>query len=171
MTAPTITTDRLVLAPHAAADLDALAAIWADPVVCRHIGGRTRPREEVWLRLLRHVGQWTLLGHGMWVLRDRATGTVLGEAGLLEARRDTDPALPDRPETGWTLATAAHGRGLAREAMAAVLGWADGRGIAATMCIVDPANASSLRLAERIGYRPAGEILYGGRPARMLMRG
>ncbi|MDP1028577.1 GNAT family N-acetyltransferase [Sphingomonas sp. KR1UV-12] len=171
MTAPTLRTARLILSGHRPDDLDALTAIWSDPLVYAHIGGRARDREEVWLRLLRHIGQWTAFGHGMWVLREAETGQIVGEAGLMTSRRTVEPPLPDLPEAGWTLASYAHGRGLAREAMEAVLDWAGHAGVARTGCIIDPDNAASIRLAERLGYRAAGEARYGGRPILTFVRG
>ncbi len=171
MTAPTLTTERLILSGHQAEDHPALTAIWGDPAVYRHIGGQPRAAEEVWLRLLRHVGQWTLFGRGMWVLRDRQTGAVLGEAGLMDNRRVTTPMLPDCPEAGWTLGPAAHGRGLAREAMGAILDWADGQGMARTACIIDAANTASIRLAERLGYVRQPDVLYNGRAVQVYRRG
>jgi len=121
MTAPILRTDRLLLAGHRPDDLDAIAAMWAHPAVYGKIGGVARSREEVWIRLLRHIGQWQAFGYGSWVLRDYAGGFV-GEAGLMEARRAIDPPLA-LPEMGWTLAPAVHGRGYAREALDAILGW------------------------------------------------
>ena len=110
------------------------------------IGGQPRSREEVWIRLLRSVGQWTLFGYGAWVLRETATGRLVGDIGLIEARRAIDPAI-DAPEMGWALATPAQGRGYAKEALDAVLAWSDAHGLARTMCIIDPDNAASIRLA------------------------
>ncbi len=169
--APTLHTDRLILSAHHPDDHDALAAIWSDPAVYRHIGGQPHSREEVWRQLLRHVGQWTLFGRGMWVLRDRQDGAVIGELGLMDGRRTMAPPLPDLPEAGWTLGPAAHGRGLAREAMEAILGWADARGIGATVCIIDPANTASIRLSQRLGYVRLGDSLYNGRPVDVFRRG
>lgn len=148
--APTLTTDRLTLRAHRIDDLDALAAMWAEPAVYRMIGGKPRSREDVWLRLLRSIGQWRAFGYGAWVVE--AAGTVIGDIGLLEARRAIEPAIDDAPEMGWALAGAAQGQGYAREALAAVLGWADALGTARTCCIIDPDNAASIRLAGRIGY-------------------
>jgi RimJ/RimL family protein N-acetyltransferase len=168
MTAPILRTDRLLLAGHRPDDLDAIAAMWAHPAVYGKIGGVARSREEVWIRLLRHIGQWQAFGYGSWVLRDSAGGFV-GEAGLMEARRAIDPPLA-LPEMGWTLAPAVHGRGYAREALDAILGWAAGRGIARTTCIIDPDNAPSLRLAARLGYATVRDAAYKGRTVRVLER-
>ncbi|WP_112381834.1 GNAT family N-acetyltransferase [Sphingomonas carotinifaciens] len=172
--APTLHTDRLTLTAHHPDDLDALAAMWSEPAVYAMIGGQPRSREEVWLRLLRSIGQWQAFGYGSWVVRERGGGPPIGDIGLLEARRAIDPPL-DAPELGWALAPAVHGRGFAGEALAAILAWADGhgadgRGIARTCCIIDPANAPSLRLAARLGYRPARDALYAGHPVHILTR-
>lgn len=167
---PTLTTARLTLRGHHPDDLDALAAMWADPAVYGMIGGKPRPREEVWIRLLRSVGQWSVFGYGAWVVCDRTTGEVLGDIGLLESRRAIVPELTV-PETGWTLVPTAHGRGFAAEAMRAVLDWADGRGLTRTCCIIDPANTASIRLAEKLGYGAPVEGIYHDRPIRIFHRG
>ena len=154
--APTLTTARLTLTGHAATDLEDCAAMWTDPRVYAMIGGQPRAREDVWIRLLRSVGQWTLFGYGSWIARDTATGALIGELGLIEARRAIDPPIdagPEfGPEVGWTLTGDAQGQGYASEALAAILAWTDAR-VPATTCIIDPANAPSIRLAERHGYR------------------
>ncbi|WP_294237793.1 GNAT family N-acetyltransferase [uncultured Sphingomonas sp.] len=170
MSAPTLTTDRLTLRGHHPDDLDALAAMWAEPGVYAMIGGKPRAREEVWIRLLRSIGQWMAFGYGAWVVCDRATGAVLGDIGLLESRRAIVPELTV-PEVGWTLVPAAHGRGYAGEAMRAVLGWADGQGIGRTCCIIAPDNAPSIRLAEKLGYGAPVEGVYHDRPIRIFHRG
>ncbi|WP_322965279.1 GNAT family N-acetyltransferase [Sphingomonas fuzhouensis] len=169
MSAPTLTTDRLVLRGHHPDDLDALAAMWAEPAVYGMIGGQPRPREEVWIRLLRSVGQWSVFGYGAWVVCDRATGGVLGDIGLLESRRAITPELTV-PEVGWTLAPAAQGKGYAGEAMRAILDWADGQGITRTCCIIDPANAASIRLAEKLGYAAPVEGTYHDRAILIFHR-
>jgi len=166
--APTLHTDRLTLSGHHIDDLDDLAAMWADPAVYTMIGGVARPREEVWIRLLRSIGQWQAFGYGSWVLRD-ATGAFVGEVGLMEARRAIEPPLA-LPEVGWTLSPAAHGRGYAGEALAAILDWTQRCGIAATTCIIDPGNAASLRLAARVGYAVVRETAYKDRPILVLER-
>ena len=143
--------------------------MWAEPGVYAMIGGRPRAREDVWIRLLRSVGQWTMFGYGAWVLRDTATGRLVGDIGLIEARRAIDPAI-DAPEIGWALATGAQGKGYAREALDAVLGWSDAHGLARTMCIIDPDNIASIRLAGKIGYRVLVRGTYHDRPIDLYER-
>jgi RimJ/RimL family protein N-acetyltransferase len=150
--APTLTTARLTLTGHVATDLEDCAAMWSDPRVYTMICGQPRSPEDVWIRLLRSVGQWTLFGYGSWVARETATGHLIGELGLIEARRAIMPSIDATPEVGWALNGDSQGHGYASEALAAILAWTDAR-IPRTTCIIDPANAPSIRLADRLGYR------------------
>lgn len=168
--APTLITPRLTLSGHGPDDLEDCAAMWADPRVYAQIGGQPRTREEVWIRLLRSIGQWTAFGYGAWLLRERATGRFVGEVGLLEARRALEPAIDDAPENGWALAGDAHGHGYAGEALAAVLDWCDAHPIALTRCIIDPGNQRSIALAERHGYGEPIVGRYHDRPILIFAR-
>ena len=145
--------------------------MWADPVVVRFIGGRPLTREEVWHRLLRHVGHWTLLGFGFWTIRETGSSAFVGEIGLANFERDIVPPLGPHPECGWVLAPWAHGRGYGREALAAVLAWADRHVDAArTRCIIEPDNRPSIRLAHRVGYAQFGHGAYKGKQYLLMER-
>lgn len=169
MPAPTLRTDRLTLTPPAPADLDDEAAMWADPAVYAMIGGRAFTREEVWHRLLRYIGHWQVCGYGTWIVRTH-DGAFAGSVGLMDSRRATEPGYEGTPEAGWALMPRAQGHGYALEAMRALLGWADAQGFARTVCIVDPANAASLRLADKLGYRRVTEATYRNAPTLLLER-
>lgn len=162
MHAPTLETERLILRAHAPADLDDCVAMWADPDVVRQIGGgRPSTAEETWARLLRNVGLWPMTGLGYWVIRERDTDRFVGEAGFGDFKRDLTPSLAGAPEAGWALATWAHGRGFATEAMRAVLAWGDAHLSAPrTVCMITPGNAASIRLAEKCGYREFARTTY-----------
>ncbi|RVT42142.1 GNAT family N-acetyltransferase [Sphingobium algorifonticola] len=150
--APILHTDRLILRAHRLSDFDACLALWSDPGTVRFIGGQVQGEQAVWFRLLRYAGQWALLGHGFWVFEDRATGAFLGEGGLIEARRGI-AALEGAPEVGWALAQAAQGRGIATEAVEAIVRWADAHVDApCTRCIIEPENEASIRVAEKCGF-------------------
>ena len=163
---PVLETARLRLRPHARADFEALAALWADPAVTRFIGGKPATREESWARLLRYTGLWPLLGFGYWLVEDRETRDYLGDVGFADFRRAIDPAPPALPEIGWVLSPAAHGRGVATEAATAALSWL-GRDC---FCIIDPANAASLRVAARLGFESRGLARYRDADVTVLVR-
>lgn len=169
---PALDTARLTLRGHTLADFAECAAMWADPVVTRHVGGRPATDEEVWARVLRYAGLWALLGYGYWVVRERASGRFVGEVGLADFRRDLTPPLEGdlagAPEVGWALAPWAHGRGFATEAVLAALAWGDAhlRGrdgeTSRLVCLIAPENTASVRVAEKCGFRAAGRATYKG---------
>lgn len=168
--APTLTTARLTLVPHRPADLDAMIAMWAEPDVHALISGRAFTREETWQRLLRYIGHWHALGVGNWLVRETATGRLAGEVGFMDSRRDFVPDFAGTLEVGWALCGWAQGRGLAREALDAAFAWGDAHGIAATMCIINPANDRSIALAERLGYRFVTAGKYHDKPTNLYER-
>jgi RimJ/RimL family protein N-acetyltransferase len=165
-----IETDRLILRCHTVADFDDSAAMWGDAAVTRYIGDRPFTREEVWARLLRYHGHWSILGYGYWVVRDKASARFVGEVGFADYKRDI-PIPIDAPEAGWALAPWAHGQGFATEAMTAVIAWGDvhfAKG--KTMCLIDPRNLASLRVADKLGYRETWRTTYHGDPTIICER-
>jgi len=168
--APVLLTARLRLRPHVRADYAACKRLWQHPDTIRFIGGTAQDDQAVWFRLLRYAGMWPMQGYGFWVFEDRASGAYLGEGGLMDAMRGL-AGLADMPEAGWALMPEAGGRGLATEALDAVLGWADANLPAArTGCIIDPANSPSLRVAEKLGFAEAERPAFHGKPIVVLHR-
>lgn len=159
VSAPVLETPRLVLRGHRAGDLDDSLSLWGDPEVTRYIGGKPSTREEVWTRVLRYIGHWAALGFGFWHVRERATDRFVGEVGIVEFKRDLAFSFDGSPEAGWALAPWSHGRGYATEAMSAVLAWA-GAAHPRTVCIIDPPNLASRRVAAKLGYREIGQAEY-----------
>lgn len=154
----TISTPRLTLRMFRESDLDAYAAMSADPEVMRHIGaGGPIDRDLAWRGMAAFVGHWALRGIGMWAIEERATGRLIGRAGFLH------PEGWPGCEVGWLLARDAWGRGLAFEAVSAAI--AHGRaalGVGALISLIRPDNARSARLAERLGAWRAGSIDFLG---------
>ncbi len=163
-TTPTLITERLRLDAHTLDDFDSLAALWADPLVVRYIGGTPRDREDSWGRLMRYVGHWALLGYGYWAVRDKQSGEYLGSIGFSNFLRDITPAL-DAPEMGWTLVSSAHGKGYATEALRAALAWGKTHLPGEkTVCIISPENQASLALAKKVGFSESHRSEYHQNP-------
>lgn len=167
--APTLTTERLILRAHTEADFPACCTLWADPGVTRFIGGRPSTPEEVWRRIIGYAGIWQLKGYGFFLATNRTTGGVVGEFGIADFHRDITPPLGDTPEAGWAMLPHYHGQGIAHEALSAVLAWAD-QTIPRTVCMIDPANTPSLRLATRLGYSEYARTTYKDHPTILQAR-
>jgi RimJ/RimL family protein N-acetyltransferase len=151
MSTSEIDTERLTLRRHGIEDFLESAAMWADPVVTRYIGGTPYGVEESWSRLLRYVGHWELLGFGYWVF---------------------EPNLGGVPEIGWVLVSSAHGKGFATEAVRASLIWASDHfgPTQRTVCMIDPDNRASIRVGAKCGFRELVRTSYKGSPIILYER-
>jgi len=168
---PAIETPRLRLRAHRADDHAACLAIWSDPEVVRHIGGRPFTAEEVWKRLLQYLGMWGLLGYGYWAVEEKDSGRYIGDIGFADLRREIQPSLQGMLECGWVLSPQGHGHGYASEAVAAISAWgqkhfADRR----MVCIISPENQASIRVAEKAGYRLWQPATYHDSPTLVFAR-
>jgi RimJ/RimL family protein N-acetyltransferase len=144
-----IETPRLLLRAFRDSDIEAYAAMCADPEVMRYVGERgPLKRDDAWRQMAMLVGHWQLRGFGMWAVEERATGALIGRVGL-----HFPDGWPER-EVAWALARPHWGNGFAAEAARAALAHAFGpldwpRAIS----LIDPDNHRSIRLAERLGER------------------
>jgi RimJ/RimL family protein N-acetyltransferase len=151
MDVPTLTTERLVLRPFREGDLDAHAAMNADPTVMRYIG-EVQDRAAAFRGLCAYAGHWQLRGYGPWAVEERATGAFVGRAGLTRFEPWTDV------EVGYALVPSAWGKGYAGEVAARSLRYAHevvgARGVTSHIL---GGNAAAVRVAERLGARYAYE--------------
>ena len=142
--APNLTTERLTLRPFTPDDLDALAAIFADPDVTRYISSGVRTREQTAAAITAYSEAWRTQGHGVWAVTETATGRLLGLCGFV-----------DRAELGYIFGRFAWGRGIATEAARACLRFGFERLSYETIgagALKD--NAGSLRILEKLGMHP-----------------
>jgi [ribosomal protein S5]-alanine N-acetyltransferase len=160
-----LVTDRLILRPLREDDVAAMHAVYGDPEVMRWVGtgpvgglGGTRALVRAYMDHQRRHG------FAFWAVEDRATSTVLGDAGLaLSAGVGPDVEL------GYTLGRDWWGRGLGTEAAGACVAAAfDGLGLDAVTAIVEPANAPSRRVLHKLGFVTAGRRMAFGREHLLL---
>ncbi|THJ54148.1 GNAT family N-acetyltransferase [Candidatus Frankia alpina] len=154
---PTLTTKRLVLRPLDNADVPGFVEIWSDPEFTRYIGGRSDP-DSVWHAMAGNIGCWALTGVGPWAVVERSTGSLVGRAGLW-----TEPGWPG-VEAVWFIRRDRWGRGYAREAANAAIGWAFAQrpDLDEVVAVILPDNTASVRVAERLGMTPRRlEFIHG----------
>lgn len=160
MTAPTLTTERLILRPAQASDFPFVAGMWADPDVVQFLG-KPRSQQDVWAAMARYTGLWSLIGYGYWVAVERDSGNPVGEIGFADFKRDMVPDISGRPEAGWLLAKSAWGKGYAGEATRAAHAWLDQTHPGRSTCIINADNTPSIKVAERLGYTPFAHTKLG----------
>lgn len=143
---PVIETERLILRAPAAEDLPRLEAFFASERSA-YVGG---PRDAMacFTSLASRIGHWALRGYGLWHFEEKATGTFMGWAGIIDA-----PGWHE-PELGWSVIEDGEGKGFASEAAIAARGYAARHfGMAHLMSYIAPANARSIAMAIRLGAR------------------
>lgn len=151
-----IETERLLLRPFTPDDVDPLHAIWSDPAAAR-FGGPGWPRPETLVDTRRYLepilaGQRER-GYATWAVIERSSGRLIGDCGLFPA----DGVGPE-VELAYGLAPDVWRRGYATEAAAACLrAGLDELDLDRIVADVDPANAASVRVLEKVGFELAGE--------------
>ena len=142
-------TARLRLRRWRLSDLDALAGIFAQPEVWKFPFARGLTREETEARLRRYLDSWDHDGFGKYAV-EREAGTLIGYVGLELVTWFAE--IDGEVEIGWRLHPRDWGHGYATEAaLTALQAGFDHLGCERIVAVVEPANAASLRLAERIG--------------------
>ncbi len=142
---PVLETARLILRIPRMEDFEGYAELNGDEEAARYIGGHM-VRAAAWRKFLQQPGAWVVQGFGMFSVIEKASGEWLGQIG---------PWKPDGwpgNEVGYAFRRAVWGRGFATEAAVAAIDWAFANlGWAEMIHCIDPANAPSQRLAQRLG--------------------
>jgi RimJ/RimL family protein N-acetyltransferase len=145
--------------------------MWADPAVVKFIGGKPSTEQQTWMRLLSYVGHWSVMGFGYWVIEETGTKQFVGEIGFADFKRDIAPSMKDVPELGFALRAAYHGKGYATEAAGAVLAWGDEHLPGPrTVCLINPENVASVRIATTCGYEVFDRTTFNGQATLFLER-
>lgn len=151
-------TDRLLLREFVMDDAEAFFRMISDPDVTRYTGdgGKTLEEAKKGLeeRLFRDYRKY---GYGRWAAVYKATGNVIGFAGLkyLDDVNEVD--------LGYRFFKEHWGKGLATEAAKAVLGY----GVVVLRLqriigIADIENKASIRVLEKVGFQFERCTTYGG---------
>ncbi len=143
---PILETRRLVLRAPEPGDWPDFDAFLASPRA-DFIRSGDYALGQTWRAFGHVIGHWVLRGFGNFVFTLKGSGRALGMAG------PWFPAGWPEREIGWTVWTPeAEGKGYAFEAARAARAFAfDALGWDTAVSYIDPANARSIALAERLG--------------------
>jgi RimJ/RimL family protein N-acetyltransferase len=142
-------TPRLILRHLVISDLDDLWALYCNPNITRYIPDAPRTRAEAQEEL-----EWHMHGHpkhhalGLWATLHKEMGKFIGRCGLLPWTIDDQQEV----EVAYTIAQEYWGQGLGSEAALGILHYGFGTlDLNRLICVIDPENIASQRVAEKIG--------------------
>lgn len=153
-------TSRLTCRPVEPDDAGDYAALFANPALLAHRPDPTPlSRVAADKMLADEVAHWQRHGFGRWALCH--AGHVVGFGGLT-----VKPGF-EGLNLSYHLHPDVWGQGLASEFVQAVLDHAQATHAAKVISgLVRPSNAPSIRVLEKAGFTPVGEIEMGGAPMR-----
>lgn len=149
----TLETERLRLRPFTMDDVDAYyAGISSDADVMRYLpGGQPRQRSDSHWVINYFRNHALLHGFGVWAVEEKASGTLIGHAGL-----EYIPSA-EEVEIAYTLAKAYWGRGYATEAAAASLNYGfESLNLPEIYGLAFPQNIASQNVMRKIGMESLG---------------
>lgn len=154
---PVLETPRLTLRGWRETDFEPFAAFWADEESAHFVGGVCN-RSAAWRIFATFFGHWTLRGFGFWAVEDNASRKLAGYCGIWK------PEGWPEEELGWSLFRDARGKGFCTEAARRVRRYAyEDLGLKTLISFIDPENAPSIAVAERLHARRDGQFeLRGG---------
>ncbi len=142
-------TERLILRHLVMDDLDELFALYQDPEIRRYFPEGVLNYEDTKEEL-----EWHMHGHprhpelGLWGTIHKESGRFIGRCGLLPWTIEGQYEV----EIAYLLDKAFWHQGLATEAAKGILEYGFGKlGLSRLICLIDPENAASQGVAERIG--------------------
>ena len=144
---PEIETARLLLRQFTLDDLDALAELFADPLVVQYLGsGEPASREETEAALRSILAHWERYGFGRWAAVYKPTGLLIGYGGLR--------SFHGEPELVYLLGQTYWRRGLATEMARACLKFGfEELSFGRIIAMAKTPNVRSHRVLEKAGMR------------------
>lgn len=156
-----IETERCILREQTIGDLDAMYQIYQGETIAKYIGplNEDRKKEEEYTKAY-IKNMYVFYGYGMWAAVEKATGRLIGKAGLNNREIHGKPSL----ELGYLIGEAYQGRGFATELCEGILQFAkEGTEFEEIHCLIEKGNGSSIHLAEKLGFLWQEELKIQGR--------
>ena len=172
-----VVSERLVLRPFAAGDVDDVHVYASDPAVCFFTDWGPNSRAETEAFVSDAVASGAPLNVAITLAVDLLgasgavpAGTVIGGLSAFGALRGPVDANPTVRELGWVVRRDLWGQRIATEAVAAFVTWlVEAHGIREFTARCRPQNRSSSRVMEHVGMtyveRIPGDVIIRGEPA------
>ena len=137
-----------------------------DEKVMTHLGGpRSLKRTSEYMK--HNLAHWQQYGYGIWILKQRSTGQLIGRGGLrnevLAGKNEVEVAYGLMPEF-WNM-------GLTTEFVEAVvrIGFSE-IGLSSLACTTQQSNKASQRVLEKTDFKFERDIIHLGKPHMLFRR-
>ena len=146
-------TKRLILRPFEPSDAEVSFGWFGDPVVMRFSpAGPDTSLEQTRQRLSNYRRHQIAHGFSKWLIIERGSGLAIGDSGLLVLEKY------DWIDLGYRITQSFWGKGLATEAASAWVSAAFERfHMDLLSAFVHPKNLASIRVLQKLRFRPVGQ--------------
>jgi ribosomal-protein-alanine N-acetyltransferase len=156
-----VETERMVAERLQPRHQDELARLLSDPRVAPTLWPGEPPPGDAQLKyiLSDKLDHWNRYGFGLWLLRDRETGAMVGRGGLQHTVVGRDGEV----EAGWAIAPERWGEGLATELAHVCVEVAFGKlELEEVIAMALPTNIASRRVMEKSGFKYERNVTHRG---------
>ena len=142
-------TARFLIRESVPEDLESFYEIYRQPSVRRFLPPLSEDPEEEKQKLAAYIReQYGFYDYGIWTVEDAVNGKVVGRAGF------TPGCSPDCLEMGYLIREEYRHKGCGMEVCSAILRYAREKlGVSKILLLTDRENLSSIRLAQKLGFR------------------
>lgn len=159
-------TDRLLVRETVVEDADRFYRIYEEPSVTVYMEALCEDRNEEIAYIESYIEKvYAFYGYGMWTVLEKASGEVIGRAGI--SWREGY----DLPELGFVIGVPWQGRGYALEVCEGILEYAgETLEMKKIQALVRPGNERSVRLCGKLGFKQCGETETDGKTHFLLIK-
>lgn len=151
-------TERLFVRELELSDMDALFELYSYEGMTEYMEDLYSYEEEYEYQKSYIEHMYRFFGYGMWLVFEKESGKLIGRAGI-EHREELQGEL----ELGYAIGTPYWGRSYATEVCQGILGYVrEELGFPSVCALVEPENAVSVHLAEKLGFHLEEELCLDG---------
>lgn len=159
-------TDRLKVRESVLEDIEEFYRIYQEPSITYYMEGLFKQREEEYAYMKAYIQQiYGFYGFGLWTVIQKATGRIIGRAGL-SVREGYG-----LPELGFVIEASQQRKGFGYEVCSAILRYAkEELQFDQVQALVKSANTASLRLLERLGFLYDRDVVESEHPYQLFLK-
>ena len=159
-------TERLVVREITEEDVDALYDLYGDGSEFPYTEGLYENPEEERAYTRDYIDkQYRFFEYGIWIVKEKTTGRIVGRAGIAGREGFEDPEL------GYAFAPDCRRKGYAYEVCGAILEYAEKNlNLDSINAFSREENTASLRLLNKLGFTYIKKVMIDGKPHNMYNR-